>query len=675
MLPPFPQPEIIDPNAPETSPFVSPAFKWKTDWHDRYIGTAKKSKISGLILDKAKLWNRQLSGYFEQCRRNYLLYHNRDPFSGNTASFDITGAHGEYVELRINHFRNLLQHMMNLIFAKPDAYKSVASNAEPSSTTAADAFDAYLEQVFKRERAQKSLYQAGELALLFGPGFNTVSWDLSRGEPWMTTERNEIINTGGPSIRALSALDACWDLAIRDWRDLPWFIERDAVNRFEFLAAHPDHEEAILNAPSIDEQDPDYAPTLIAGEESDCIWRWTLHVRPVNSLVLPEGRRTVIIDGSEEPIEDDDHPYGEIPIVRTAPMEQLGSLLGYTSAHDIAPCQMFYNVIMRAIATAVAANGVGNITAPRGSDLDLETLIGGCNIVYYNPDPTGGGAKPEALNLLELTAEIQQLPGLVERIMETISGVNAAVRGSPDESLKSGRAIATVIGQTVQFMSGFHQSKTQSGEDTANLLLRLAQKYLTTEQMVQMIGAEKFARFGKLTSEGLRRLARVNAEAVDPTLYTMAGKLQLADKLLETQAIKTPHEYFEVVRTGNIEVLTNANTSMTRGVRDENSALLRGEMVPVLFTDDDNVHLPEHIALLDGPEARANMKTGRYNALIAHIMEHTKQQQEKLAAATPVMLPQGGAQPAGPQQAPVQQPAMQPQPGAAAPAQPEAAPI
>jgi hypothetical protein len=662
---PFPQADQGE--GDELSPFLNPQYQWKTDWSDRYIGTAKRSKIAGLVLERAKIWNRLLSGFFEQCRRNYLLYHNRDPYSGGTASFDISGEAGEYVELRINHYRNLLQHMMNLIYSKPDAYKAVASNAEPTSTTAADAFDAYLEQVYKRERAAKAHYQAGELALLFGPGFTSYNWDLARGEAHIGNERGQTINTGGPSIRALSVLDSCFDLAVRDWRDLPWFIEREPVNRFEFLANHPDHEEAILNAPSCEETGGGgYAPTLINGEESDCIWKWTLHVRPVNSLVLPEGRRTIIIEGADEPIEDDDHPFGEIPIVRTAPMEQLGGLLGYTSANDIAPCQLFYNVTMRAIATTVAANGVGNIAAPRGSDLDLETLIGGCNIIYYNPDQTGGGAKPEPMNLLQLTGEIQQRPGLIERIMETISGGNAAVRGAPDDNLKSGKAIATVIGQTVQFMSGFHQSKTQSGEDGANLLLRMAQRYLSTDKMVQMIGEQKFARFGTLTAEGLRKLARVNAEAVDPTLYTMAGKIQLADKMLETQAIKTPHEYFEVLRTGNLEVMTNANTSMTRGIRDENAALLRNEEVPVLDTDEDEVHLPEHIALLDGPEARRNMADGRYNALLKHIMDH---KQSAASKAAPQQPPPKGKQ-TSEEQPPAAPPEMEPQPGAATPAEP-----
>lgn len=662
----LPTPELIT-NDDAPSAFLSPAHTWERDWADKYLCTARKSKVAGMLLERAQKWKVSLSGYFEICRRNYLLYHNLDPFSGNTASFDITGQHGEYVELRLNHFRNLLQHMMNLIFAKPDAYKSVAQNAEPSSMTAADAFDSWLEQIFKRERAARALYQAGELSLLFGPGFNSIKWDLSRGEAAAADEK-QIINTGGPSVRPLSVLDACWDLGITNWSDLPWFIEREAVNRFEFLANHPDHEKAILDAPSVEDSasSGNYAPALIDGDESDCIWVWTMHARPVNSLVLPAGRRTIVIEGSDMPIEDDDHPYGEIPIVRTAPMEQLGSLLGYTSAHDIAPAQLFYNVTMRAIATAVAANGAGNLVAPRGSDLDLESLIGGCNIVYYNPDPTAPTHKPEALNLLELTSEIQQLPALIERIMETLSGVNAAVRGAPDDSLASGKAIATVIGQTVQFMSGFHLSKTQSGEDVANILLRLAQKFLSTEQMVQMIGAQKFARYGKLTVEGLRSIARINAEAVDPTLYTMAGKIQLADKLLESGGLKNPQQYFEVLRTGNLEVLTDPNTSETRGIRDENTALLRGEDVPVLFFDDDDAHIADHKSQLDGPEARKNMATGRYNALLKHIMAHVQQKASKSAPASPMLVP-GQQQPPAAAQPMAEQPQ---QPGGATPAAP-----
>lgn len=628
-------------------------FPWKNDWYDRYIGTMSSDKVAGAILEKARMWNQRLSGRMEGWRRNYLLYNNIDPFSGKAASFDLVGNDAEYLELRINHYRNLLTILMNIVYAKQDALKSVAANAEPASTYVADLFDAYLEEVFKAQRAGRHIKKTGELGLVFDTAFQSVTWDPAGGEKWAPRANGQVINTGGPKIRARSVLDATFDIGVDDWGDLPWFIERVPFNRFELLAQYPDKEDAILAAQSIDDN-TEFAPALVDTDESDQIWVWVLYHRPINSLVLPSGRMVMALD-DQTTLYDGDNPYNEIPILRMVPMEGLGSLFGYTPANDIAPLQMFYNVLMRAIATAVAANGVGSLMAPRGSDLDLEQLIGGANIVYYNPV---AAQKPEVLNLLELPTTIQQLPALIERIMETISGVNSASRGNPQDQLKSGRAVALVQSMTIQFASGYHQSKTNLSEDTGNMLLRQGQRWMTQKQMVSIIGEQKFARAGAINSTELKKLARVRVEAVDPSYYTMSNKLESADKLISTGAIKTPQQYFEVQRTGNLEVMTDANVSMARGIRDENAALLRGEAVPVLDTDDDVEHLSGHVPMFDGPEARRNMAQGRMNAAIDHVMAHKKQLAMKGA---PPPLPPG--QDAPPDDAP-------PQGAPAAPAEP-----
>lgn len=644
-------------------------FAWKNDWYDKYIGTMSSDKIAGAVLEKARLWNTRMTGRLDQWRRNYLLYHNVDPFSGRAASFDIVGENAEYMELRINHYRNLMTILMNLVFAKQDALKTVASNAEPESTHAADMFDAYLEEIFKSQRAGRMIKKTGELSLVFDTAFQSVTWDPAAGEKWAPRSNGQIINTGGPKIRARSVLDACFDVGVDDWGDLPYFIERVPFNRFELLAQYPDKEDAILAAPTIEES-TDYAPALCDSDESDQIWTWVFYHRPINSLILPAGRMTIVLD-DDTTLYDGDNPYEEIPILRMVPMEGIGSLFGYTPANDIAPLQQFYNMTMRAIATGVAANGVGNLIAPRGSDIDLESLIGGANIVYYNPV---AGSKPETLNLLQMTPELQALPQAIERIMETISGVNSVARGNPDSSLKSGRALAIVQSMTVQFASGYHQSKTNLSEDTGNLLLRQGQRWMTQDQMVSIIGESKFAKSGTINSESLRKLARVRAEAVDPAYYTMAGKMEAADKLMSTGAIKTPQEYFEVARTGNLEVLTNANVSMTRGIRDENSALLRGEMVDVLSTDDHPAHLAEHLTLFDGPEARRNMQAGRMQAAMQHVMQH---QQMAAQAQMPGGAPlpgqtQGAPQPQQPGPGPQQSaPPPGPQPAEMSPEMPQ----
>ncbi len=61
--------------------------------------------------------------------------------------------------------------------------------------------------------------------------------------------------------------------------------------------------------------------------------------------------------------------------------------------------------------------------------------------------------------------ETRDFIAMLEKTMETISGVNAVARGNPDPNLRSGNALALIQSMTLQFMSGLQQSYVAMIED------------------------------------------------------------------------------------------------------------------------------------------------------------------------------------------------------------------
>jgi hypothetical protein len=128
---------------------------------------------------------------------------------------------------------------------------------------------------------------------------------------------------------------------------------------------------------------------------------------------------------------------------------------------DLLPLQDAINSLYSTILTNQHAFGVQNIYVPRGADIQLKALEGGLNIIEGN---TGAG-KPEPMNFTNTPAEVFKFIEMLEKKMETISGMNSVVRGDPEASIKSGSAMALVQSMALQFISGLQTQYVFAVED------------------------------------------------------------------------------------------------------------------------------------------------------------------------------------------------------------------
>lgn len=106
----------------------------------------------------------------------------------------------------------------------------------------------------------------------------------------------------------------------------------------------------------------------------------------------------------------------------------------------------------------------------------------------------------------------------------------------------------------------------------------------------------------------------------NPLSRTTAGRMEIADRLLDKGMIKVPQEYLTVLETGNLEPMTQGIQTQLSTIHAENERMLGGHQAAVLTTDAHLLHVQEHLTLLSNPEVRMNSSlTG---LVLDHIQEH-----------------------------------------------------
>ena len=165
------------------------------------------------------------------------------------------------------------------------------------------------------------------------------------------------------------------------------------------------------------------------------------------------------------------------------------------------------------------------------------------------------------------------------------------------------------------------------------------------------------------------------------THNTVAGKVQMAEQMLQYGIIKDPRDFLSVINTGQLHSVTDSYNSELLLIKSENEAMLEGKTVSVIAIDEHLKHINEHKALINDPIARSNPQ------LVQLVLSHIQQHIQALQTVDPQLLivtgqtpmtpppppPMPGQAPPMPQGAPAPMPP-QGQPGPAPQGMPQQAP-
>lgn len=566
-------------------------------------------------------------------KRSYEFYNKGSVVGGRITK---AGQHGEYAMLNVNHYRNLIAHLLVLTTSQRPALECRATNTDSESNAQTKLGNGLLDYYMREKKVERFVKKATEYGLVFGEGFTLVEWDPTTGEEYgVNPETGAVIREGDLKFSNLTPLDVARDFCKEDSTEHDWYITRKFVNKYDMAVKYPELAEKILNVPSKTQDYKSMKLAYLVTTESDDIALWTLWHR--KTATMPEGRMVQVVD-ADVVLFDGPLPYRNVPLFRISQDDQIGSPFGYSVAWDLMPLQEAYNSTLSAITTNISTFAVQNIAMPKGSNIAVSSLAGGLNLVEYD-------AKlgiPTPLNLTATPPEVYNYLGILERQMETMSGVNSVARGTSDQTMKagmSGAALALIQSMSIQFSSGLLLSYTELLEDIGTAIIEILRDYAEVPRIAMIAGKAQKTYMAEFSGKDLKNINRVQVDVTNPVSKTSAGKLQIADQMLNAGMVETPDQYIQVLTTGRLDPLIESKSSELHLIRQENEKMTEGQMMNAVITDHHALHIKEHRCVLASVEARQNPQ------IIQAVTTHMQQHIELLKTTDPVLLQLIGEQP------------------------------
>ena len=638
-----------------------------------YFAQEDSDKILGKLCEKIDKFHKtkDTTGEAKRWRKSRDLYYGQ-AFDGiDGTSIGGVGEDSELSAYGVNHYRNLIKHVLALTCSQKPAYDFRAINSDLRSQQQARLANNIVESYLTEKRLGRYMKQSAERCLVFKEAFVYMPWDTSLGrdlmaEPAYDAETGEEVldDDGDPVMKikkegdvnpmSLSPWDVVRDVHLRDWANNKWVIVRTDQNKYDVAAQYPQYKDKIESLDADYDNDlfdkKKMTTTMADSDENDLISVYEFYHLP--TAALPSGRYVKFL-GDEINLYDGAYPYikksgnNKLPVHRIVPGEMFESAEGYSEAYDIMALQQVANVLYSTFFTNQQAFGVQAIWMPDGCGLAAEQIGKGLVVLKGGPP----GSQPIPLQLTSTPAEIFKSIEKVEQSMERLLGLNSAVTGA-DSSQMSGIALGRMQAMAIQFSSNFQQAWAELQEDSGTWLLNLLQVFAKTDRMVAIAGKNNKGAMQSFKGEDIDLIDRVVCDLGNPLSRVYAGRMDMAEKLIDKGLIKDPQMYIELINTGNIEPMLKGPTSKIELIAKENEALMEGKVVDAMVGDSHIQHAQEHRVIMDDPSIRAAAQSGDelavqiLNNTLSHIMQH-KQLEE---TQEPFWFAVSGEQPPPPQQ-------------------------
>jgi hypothetical protein len=132
--------------------------------------------------------------------------------------------------------------------------------------------------------------------------------------------------------------------------------------------------------------------------------------------------------------------------------------------------------------------------------------------------------------------------------------------------------------------------------------------------------------------DDLSSVNRVIVDVGNPLARTTAGRVQMAEQMLQMGAIKDAQQYFTIINTGKLDVMTEGSQAQLMLIKGENERMLEGEEVPTIAIDDHQTHIIEHGSILSDPDLRKDQ------ALVKLVLDHIQGHITALQTTDPNLL-------------------------------------
>ena len=601
---------------------------------NKYFAAKESKTTANAVLGKANSWFNAMesNAYLEKVRRSWAAYHGAyysDVGGGHQITFG--GEQGELSNIAVNDFRNLAQHTHVMVTSARPTLEARATNTDYKSLVQTKLANGLLDYYMREKRLERVLKKAVEYAIVMGSGYIKMEWNGTTGEVY---DYNEATDTreyeGDIEYTNLSIFDVVFD-STKETDNHDWLMVRSWRNKYDLAAKYPEMKDEIEGL-STKSDNSRYRFDITEYGETDDVPVYEFYHKRTDAM--KDGRFLMFLS-EELVLQDVPMPYRNLPVHRIAPADILGTSYGYTSLFDILPIQDAMNMLHSTILTNQSTFGVQNIYVPRGADIAINQLAGGLNILEGNS--TAG--KPEAMNLTQTPPEIFKFLDLLKSAAETVSGINSVTRGDPPSHLESGTALALIQSMALQFMSGLQQSYIELMEDVGTDTINMLKDFASVPRVAAISGLSNKTYMKEFTGDDLHTVNRVIVDVGNALSRTTAGRVSMAESMMQMGLITTPEQYLMVISTGKLETMTDTDQDVLFLIKSENEYLVEGKEVIALATDKHSLHVKHHQSVLSDPDLRQDAEL--VSRTLAHIEEHIM-----LASTTdPNLLQMIGEQP------------------------------
>lgn len=528
-----------------------------------------------------------------------------------------SGQEGELTNTYVNHYANLITHMVNMVCQQKLAYEPQATVNDSEAQDQIKLSKGILYTYANRTDMDLDgvLRNSTEMSCVFGESYVSVLWNKNLGETIAYKQddsgQSQEIKEGDNEYRVWSPFDIIVDCSLPAHELSSWICLRKWENKYEVAAEYPDWAPDIISL-YCGSGLGDTQLTYSIAQVSDIIPIYYFFHK--KSAAVPKGRATKFIDDTII-LSDGDLKYREIPLFRMATKELWGSPYGYSRAFDLLPLQETIDRLSSAVVTNQLTFATQNIAIAKGSSISWENVYGGLNVIEWDATIAGKDGMPTALQLTSSPPEVFNFLKQTVADMGTIAGINEVVRGNPDLTLKgqvSGEALAMMTSNSIQFNSDLQKAYVRLAEKVGTATVHNIQDFAFPMESMQRKGMSlaannKYARksFGK---KDIDKIDKIIVRYGNPLAQTTSGRIAMANSFMSEGFVKTPQEYIEVVETGDLEPLLEADESQMHLIKEQNEKLRQGEMVPCSLYDNHPLMILEAMSILSNLDTRADAK-------------------------------------------------------------------
>lgn len=602
--------------------------------NSQYMWHKEGSELSEDLFSQMQAMNSYSAGRGLQTAwtNAYRYYYNQVFDKGAGKGLATAGDSAEFTLLNVNHLRNLVSHIIAIVTGPKVSYNIMATTNDLDAQNSARVGQSIVNHLDATRAISETGRIAFEMGLVLGTSYIYTGWSF--GKNLLGADENDKPTYAGDlDVRILSPFDVVLSPYKDSFNDQNWVVIRKLVNKFDLANEYPDQAEEILAA-ELEADFQHYEPMYAQSNEDIYLYEAFHKETPA----LPEGRYVKFIKESVVLEDILKNPYGaHLPVVCFRPGIVFGSAFGYTPVFDLIAMQEKLAEIDSTICSNQRAFGSQNIAVPRMSNISVDSLSGGLKLVEYdaNPDLPNGGI-PQSLVLLETPAELFNYRNQLVTDMEKLLSITPMNRGEVAAGLSSGTALAILSSQSLVANSALEANYVLLMEQFMTAVIRTCAAFMTEQELINVSGKTSASPISSFTGKDLQSVESIKVELGNPISRNAAGKVDTADKLLNSGLLSHPSQYFAILKDGTIDDVIDALGAGEQSyIKYENEQLLAGERPVVCFLDNPTTHILEHRRLLFMPDVRQNAPV--LEAILGHITEH-QSQLEEMAISNPMML-------------------------------------